>query len=255
MPACESFEKVHTPISPRAVGHFSWGGRSMALQLHGSWGALPLMCCGRQQPGARRSWSIAIGVISKYYEEQRLRVRRHVIFVRQYRSLNSDALQHGVGELLTVGAAGRRGGGADPTRSWSTRSRLCGQCCTGHQGAAEPAGEDPRPGRAATRRVGQRTAISLKWAAFTWRSPNRHLLVSNGRVVLSDGPTEHGHRPATNLLFCSVALAYLSEAVGVLMSGVLTTECTGWRPSAPAAGSGSSKHHPTQNFLPCRSTR
>ena len=75
---------------------------------------------------------------------------------------------------------------------------------------AEPVGEDPRPQRAATSRVGQRTAISLKRAAFTWRSPNRHLLVSNARVVLSDGPTEHGHRPAINPLFCSVALAYLS---------------------------------------------
>ena len=51
--------------------------------------------------------------------------------------------------------------------------------------------------------------------------PNRHLLVSNGRVVLSDGPIEDGHRPAINPLFCSVALAYRERAVGVLMSGVL----------------------------------
>jgi two-component system, chemotaxis family, protein-glutamate methylesterase/glutaminase len=51
--------------------------------------------------------------------------------------------------------------------------------------------------------------------------PNRHLLVSDGRIVLSDGPIEHGHRPAINPLFCSVALAYGERAVGVLMSGVL----------------------------------
>jgi two-component system, chemotaxis family, protein-glutamate methylesterase/glutaminase len=51
--------------------------------------------------------------------------------------------------------------------------------------------------------------------------PNRHLLVSNGRVVLSDGPFEDGHWPAINPLFCSVALAYRERAVGVLMSGVL----------------------------------
>ena len=50
--------------------------------------------------------------------------------------------------------------------------------------------------------------------------PNRHLLVSNGRVVLSDGPIEHRHRPAINALFRSVALAYRERAVGVLMSGV-----------------------------------
>ena len=46
--------------------------------------------------------------------------------------------------------------------------------------------------------------------------PNRHLLVGNGRVVLSDGPIQDGHRPAINPLFCSVALAYRERAVGVL---------------------------------------
>ena len=51
--------------------------------------------------------------------------------------------------------------------------------------------------------------------------PNRHLLVSDGRIVLSDGPSEDAHRPAINPLFCSVALAYRERAVGVLLSGVL----------------------------------
>ena len=51
--------------------------------------------------------------------------------------------------------------------------------------------------------------------------PNRHLLVSNGRVVLSDGPIEDGHLPGINALFCSVARVYGERAVGVLMSGVL----------------------------------
>jgi two-component system chemotaxis response regulator CheB len=66
--------------------------------------------------------------------------------------------------------------------------------------------------------------------------PDRHLAVQDGHMRVVMGPTQHGFRPAVDVLFHSAAQAAGRNAAGVILSGALSDGVSGLRAIKHAGG-------------------
>jgi two-component system chemotaxis response regulator CheB len=146
-------------------------------------------------------------------------------------------MQHAVRDLVVVGASA---GGVEALRElmgglpadFPAAVLVVLHMPTGGASALPAILERAGPLRAAAARDGQ----PLTRGEIRTARPNHHLLVVDGRVRLSHGPTENGHRPAIDALFRSAARDQGPRVIGVLLSGVLDDGTAGLSAIASRGG-------------------
>jgi len=71
----------------------------------------------------------------------------------------------------------------------------------------------PMPGRAGE------DGDALRCGEILVAPPDRHLVIENGRVRVTAGPRENGHRPSVDTLFRSAAAVSDGQVIGVILTG------------------------------------